>query len=65
MQALRKIAAGLRADALEGLDASAQRQLIDHLLRLKANLLRMNEGRSGLEPSDEGADVGAAGTFTA
>ena len=65
MQALRKIAAGLRADALEGLDASAQRQLIDHLLRLKTNLLRMNEGRCGLQRSHEGADVGAADAFTA
>jgi DNA-binding MarR family transcriptional regulator len=64
MQALRKIAAGLRADALEGLDASAQRQLVDHLLRLKANLLRMNENGSGFDGSHEGADVGA-GTTTA
>jgi hypothetical protein len=61
---LRKVAADLRADALEGLDARAQRQLIDHLLQLKANLLRMNEGGGGLEHSHEGADVGAAGTIT-
>lgn len=65
MQALRKIAAGLRTDALDGLDASAQQQLVDHLLRLKANLLRMNENGSGLDRSSEGADVGAASTITA
>jgi len=64
MRALREIAAGLRADALEGLDASAQRQLVDHLLRLKANLLRMNENGSGFERSHEGADGGAASTIT-
>ena len=57
MQALRKIAAGLRSDALEGLDASAQRQLVDHLLLVKANLLRMNENGSGSDCSLEGGDV--------
>jgi DNA-binding MarR family transcriptional regulator len=65
MQALRKIAAGLRADALEGLDAAAQRQLVDHLLRLKANLLRMNESGSGLEGSHENPDGAAASTISA
>ena len=45
MRALRSIAAGLRNDALDGMDARAQRQLFDSLLLIKANLLRMNEQR--------------------
>jgi DNA-binding MarR family transcriptional regulator len=60
MRSLRAIAAGLRIDALAGLDASAQRELVDNLLVVKANLLRMNENGSC-----EGADVGAASTVGA
>jgi MarR family transcriptional regulator, transcriptional regulator for hemolysin len=63
MRALRSIAAGLRNDALEGMDARAQRQLFDSLLLIKANLLRMNENGSCVEHANEGADVGAGSTF--
>jgi DNA-binding MarR family transcriptional regulator len=63
MRALRGIAAGLRNDALEGMDASAQRQLFDSLLLIKANLLRMNENGSWVEHASEGADVGAGSTI--
>ena len=59
MRALREIAAGLRNDALEGMDAHAQRQLVDSLLLVKANLLRMNENGSCIEHSSEGTDVRA------
>jgi DNA-binding MarR family transcriptional regulator len=59
MRALRGIAAGLRNDAFEGIDASAQRQLLNSLLLIKANLLRMNENGSCVEHASEGADVGA------
>ncbi len=58
MRALRGIAAGLRHEALEGMDARAQRQLFDSLLLIKANLLRMNENGSG-EHARGSADVGA------
>ena len=63
MRALRNIAAGLRNDALEGMDAHAQRQLFDSLLLIKANLLRMNENGSCVEHASEGADVGAGSTI--
>jgi MarR family transcriptional regulator, transcriptional regulator for hemolysin len=63
MRALRGIAAGLRNDALEGMDARAQRQLFDSLLLIKANLLRMNENGSCVEHASEGADVGAGSTI--
>jgi DNA-binding MarR family transcriptional regulator len=63
MRALRTIAAGLRNDALEGMDASAQRQLFDSLLLIKTNLLRMNENGSGVEHASESADVGAGSTY--
>ena len=59
MRALRGIAAGLRNDALEGMDARAQRQLFDSLLLIKANLLRMNENGSCVEHASESADVRA------
>jgi len=59
MRVLRGIAAGLRNEALEGMDARAQRQLFDSLLLIKANLLRMNENGSCGEHASEGADVGA------
>jgi MarR family transcriptional regulator for hemolysin len=59
MRALRGIAAGLRNDALEGMDARAQRQLFESLLLIKANLLRMNENGSCVEHASESADVGA------
>ena len=65
MRALRNIAAGLRNDALEGMDARAQRQLFDSLLLIKANLLRMNENGSWVEHTSEGADVGAGSTIRA
>jgi DNA-binding MarR family transcriptional regulator len=63
MRALREIAAGLRSDALEGMDPRAQRQLFESLLLIKANLLRMNENGSGGEHASEGADVGAGSAF--
>jgi MarR family transcriptional regulator, transcriptional regulator for hemolysin len=63
MRALRGIAAGLRNDALEGMDASAQRQLFDSLLLIKANLLRMNENGSCVEHASESADVRAGSNF--
>ena len=63
MRALRKLAAALRKDALEGMDARAQRHLFDSLLLIKANLLRMNENGSCVEHASEGADVGAGSTF--
>jgi MarR family transcriptional regulator, transcriptional regulator for hemolysin len=59
MRSLRGIAAGLRNDALEGMEASAQRQLFDSLLLIKANLLRMNENGSCVEHASESADVRA------
>ena len=42
MRALRAIAAGLRIDALAGLDDAERRQLLDALLVIKRNLLRAN-----------------------
>jgi MarR family transcriptional regulator, transcriptional regulator for hemolysin len=63
MRALRELAAGLRNDALEGMDARAQRQLFDSLLLIKANLLRMNENGDCVEHASEGVDVGAGSTF--
>jgi MarR family transcriptional regulator, transcriptional regulator for hemolysin len=63
MRALRGIAAGLRNDALEGMDAQAQRQLFDSLLLIKTNLLRMNENGSGVEHAGESADVGAGSSY--
>ena len=63
MRALREIAAGLRNDALDGLDAAAQRQLLDSLLLIKANLLRINENGSCGEHASEGADVGAGSSI--
>jgi MarR family transcriptional regulator for hemolysin len=63
MRALRGIAAGLRSDALEGMDAHAQRQLFDSLLLIKANLLRMNENGSCVEHASESADVGAGSSI--
>jgi MarR family transcriptional regulator for hemolysin len=62
MRALRGIAAGLRNDALEGMDARAQGQLLDSLRLIKANLLRMNENGSG-EHASESTDVGAGSTI--
>jgi MarR family transcriptional regulator, transcriptional regulator for hemolysin len=59
MRSLRAIAADLRSDALDGLAPAEQRQLVDTLLVVKANLLRMNENGSCFEHSNEGADVGA------
>jgi DNA-binding MarR family transcriptional regulator len=60
IRTLRSIAAGLRDDALDGLDADEQRQLFEMLLVVKANLLRMNENGAclGAEHSSEGADGG-------
>ena len=63
MRALRGIAAGLRSDALEGMDARAQRQLFDSLLLIKTNLLRMNENGSCVEHASESADVGAGSSY--
>lgn len=63
MRALREIAAGLRNDALEGMDAGAQRQLLDSLLLIKANLLRMNENGSCGGHAGDGADGGAGSSI--
>jgi DNA-binding MarR family transcriptional regulator len=63
MRALRGIAAGLRNDALEGMDAPAQRALFDSLLLIKTNLLRMSENGSGVEHAGESADVGAGSNY--
>jgi DNA-binding MarR family transcriptional regulator len=63
MRSLRGIAAGLRNDALEGMEASAQRQLFDSLLLIKANLLRMNENGSCVEHASESADVRAGSSI--
>lgn len=59
MRTLRGVAAGLRHEALQGMDARAQRELFDSLRLIKTNLLRMNENGSGGEHASEGADVGA------
>lgn len=63
MRALRGIAAGLRSDALEGMDVAAQRQLFDSLLLIKANLSRINENGSCVEHASEGADVRAGSSI--
>jgi MarR family transcriptional regulator for hemolysin len=63
MRTLRGIAAGLREDALEGMDPGAQQQLVDSLLLVKANLLRMNGNGSGVEHVNEDTDVGAGSAF--
>jgi MarR family transcriptional regulator, transcriptional regulator for hemolysin len=63
MRALRGIAAGLRNDALEGMDARAQRQLFDSLLLIKTNLLRMNENGGGVEHASGSADVRAGSSY--
>lgn len=63
MRQLRAIAAGLRNDALEGLDARARGRLIESLRLIKANLLRMNESGACAEQASEGADVGAGSTI--
>jgi hypothetical protein len=59
MRALRQIAGGLRVAALNGVDESERRQLLDTLRLIKANLLRINANGSGappLEAADERAD---------
>jgi len=57
MQALRGIAAGLRLDAMDGIDESERRQLLDTLLQIKANLARVNA--NGSWPPGEAADESA------
>jgi MarR family transcriptional regulator, transcriptional regulator for hemolysin len=42
MRALRDLAAGVRADALDGLDEPERERFLATLLRIKGNLLRMN-----------------------
>jgi MarR family transcriptional regulator, transcriptional regulator for hemolysin len=63
MRALRSIAAGLRVDALAGIDEQDRRRLLDTLLVIKANLLRVNSNGNGSaaapgEAAGEGADGG-------
>jgi DNA-binding MarR family transcriptional regulator len=60
MRALRAIAAGLRGDALAGLDEPERRRLLDTLLVIKANLLRVNANGAAAAPgvTDEGEDGG-------
>jgi DNA-binding MarR family transcriptional regulator len=57
MRALRAIAAGLRIDALAGLDDAERRQLLDALLVIKRNLLRANTSGAARVP-DESVDDG-------
>ncbi|MEM7025028.1 MAG: MarR family transcriptional regulator [Pseudomonadota bacterium] len=66
MQSLRTIAAELRSDALEGLSREQQGELVETMLVVKGNLLRMNENGNclGAEDRNEGADVGAGSTIT-
>lgn len=43
MRKLRKVASGLRSDALAGLSAQERERFIDTLLAVKANLVRMEK----------------------
>ena len=44
MSELRAVAAGVRRDAMSGLDPEAQEQFVDTLLAIKANLLALDDG---------------------
>lgn len=50
MRALRRVAVGVRADALEGLDEAERTRFLDTLQVIKRNLLRMN-GNGAAEPA--------------
>jgi MarR family transcriptional regulator for hemolysin len=50
MRALRKLAAEVRADALDGLDQAERERFLDTLQVIKRNLLRMN-GNGAAEPA--------------
>jgi DNA-binding MarR family transcriptional regulator len=50
MRALREIAGGLRLDAFDGVGERERRQLLDTLLLIKGNLLRINANGSWIAP---------------
>lgn len=60
MRSLRKLAADLRAQALDGLDEVERAQLLDALRIVKGNLLRLN-GNGSLEPTGRQGGGGGAG----
>lgn len=55
MRAMRAIAAGVRTDALLGLDADEQEAFVDTLLTIKANLSRLANGQTNSVTSTAGA----------
>jgi len=55
LRAMRAIAAGVRTDALLGLDADEQEAFVDTLLTIKANLSRLSNGQTNSATSTEGA----------
>ena len=59
MRSLREIAAGVRADALDGLPGAERERFIETLLRIKGNLVRMtgNGAHDAPARSRERADV--------
>ena len=59
IRTLRGLAAGLRQDALDGLDEPACERFVDTLLVIKANLLRMNGNGhgNGAGPASSAATV--------
>jgi DNA-binding MarR family transcriptional regulator len=61
MRALRRLAADLRATALDGLEEGERQRLLDALRMVKGNLLRLNGQGAQSEPGahrGEGTDVG-------
>ena len=62
MAELRARSAGLRADAVEGLDPAERELFIDMLIRIKANLLRLADTRGVAGPhADTGGRLRAVG----
>ncbi|MGH6904356.1 MAG: MarR family winged helix-turn-helix transcriptional regulator [Geminicoccaceae bacterium] len=57
MQTLRRLAADLRASALDGLDEAERERLLDALRIVKGNLLRLN-GNGGLGAPEAGTSEG-------
>ena len=64
MQALRHLAADLRAQALHGLDELEREQLLEALRVIKSNLLRLN-GNGSLEATGRQGEGTGAGRSTA
>lgn len=60
MAELRAISAGVRADAIAGLDAEERERFIDMLGRIKGNLLRLAEAREGGAVAAPAEDEGDA-----